>query len=101
VLCAASASSAVRFSGTIDRDRSHRFSVQVTLCVPGDFLAPSCLGKLSRGQHMVEIFNCLGVDYVTFGNHEFGQKPLTPATLAGNIARSNFTWVRQFHGGGA
>lgn len=66
---------------------------RVTLCVPGDFLAPSCLGRLSRGRHMVETFNCLGVDYVTFGNHEFEQKPLTPATLADNIARSNFTWL--------
>jgi 2',3'-cyclic-nucleotide 2'-phosphodiesterase (5'-nucleotidase family) len=66
---------------------------RVSLCVPGDFLAPSCLGRLSRGRHMVEIFNCLGVDYVTFGNHEFEQKPLTPTTLADNIARSNFTWL--------
>jgi 2',3'-cyclic-nucleotide 2'-phosphodiesterase (5'-nucleotidase family) len=66
---------------------------RVTFCVPGDFLAPSCLGRLSRGRHMVETFNCLGVDYVKFGNHEFEQKPLTPATLADNIMRSNFTWL--------
>jgi 2',3'-cyclic-nucleotide 2'-phosphodiesterase (5'-nucleotidase family) len=66
---------------------------KVTLCVPGDFLAPSCLGKLSGGRHMVKTFNCLGVDYVTFGNHEFEQKPLTPATLAENIAKSDFTWL--------
>jgi 2',3'-cyclic-nucleotide 2'-phosphodiesterase (5'-nucleotidase family) len=66
---------------------------KVTVCVPGDFLSPSCLGKLSRGQHMVEIFNCLGVDLVAFGNHEFEQQPLTPVTLAENIAHSKFNWL--------
>jgi 2',3'-cyclic-nucleotide 2'-phosphodiesterase (5'-nucleotidase family) len=66
---------------------------KVTVCVPGDFLAPSCLGKLSTGQHMVDVFNSIGVDLVTFGNHEFEQPPLTPATLAQNIAHSNFTWL--------
>ena len=66
---------------------------KVTVCVPGDFLAPSCLGKLSKGKHMVEIFSHIGVDLVTFGNHEFEQPPLTPATLAENISNSNFKWL--------
>jgi 2',3'-cyclic-nucleotide 2'-phosphodiesterase (5'-nucleotidase family) len=66
---------------------------KVTVCVPGDFLAPSCLGKLSRGKHMVEIFGHIGVDLVTFGNHEFEQHPLTPASLAKNISNSSFKWL--------
>jgi 2',3'-cyclic-nucleotide 2'-phosphodiesterase (5'-nucleotidase family) len=66
---------------------------KVTVCVPGDFLAPSCLGKQSRGRHMVEVFNCIGVDLVAFGNHEFEQRPLTPATLAENIVGSDFKWL--------
>jgi 2',3'-cyclic-nucleotide 2'-phosphodiesterase (5'-nucleotidase family) len=66
---------------------------KVTVCVPGDFLAPSCLGKLSKGKHMVEIFGHIGVDLVTFGNHEFEQSPLTPATLAKNISNSGFKWL--------
>src|SRR5882762_1347465 len=79
-----------RVASAVRRLRQH-LPNQITFCVPGDFLAPSCLGKLTRGEHMVDIFNSLGVDFVTFGNHEFEQPPLTAATLARNIAQSNFT----------
>lgn len=41
------------------------------LCVPGDFLAPSCLSKETYGAHMVDLLNALGTAFVTFGNHEF------------------------------
>lgn len=81
-----------RVATMVRRLREH-LPNQVTFCVPGDFLAPSCLGKLTRGAHMVDIFNSLGVNFVTFGNHEFEQPPLTAATLADNIMQSDFTWL--------
>jgi 5'-nucleotidase len=66
----------------------------VTFCAPGDFLAPSCLGKLSAGRHMVEMFKALGVDFVTFGNHEFEPiPPFSASTLADNIKSSKFRWL--------
>ncbi|MEM8602060.1 MAG: metallophosphoesterase, partial [Bacteroidota bacterium] len=45
--------------------------------VPGDFYSPSAIGTSKvdgvrlNGQQMVAVFNAIGVDYVTFGNHEF------------------------------
>jgi 2',3'-cyclic-nucleotide 2'-phosphodiesterase (5'-nucleotidase family) len=81
-----------RVATMVQRLREH-LPNQVTFCVPGDFLAPSCLGKLTSGAHMVDIFNSLGVNFVTFGNHEFEQPPLTAATLADNITHSGFTWL--------
>ncbi|MEM8559464.1 MAG: bifunctional metallophosphatase/5'-nucleotidase [Bacteroidota bacterium] len=45
--------------------------------VPGDFYSPSAIGTSKvdgvrlNGQQMVAVFNAMGVDYVTFGNHEF------------------------------
>jgi 2',3'-cyclic-nucleotide 2'-phosphodiesterase (5'-nucleotidase family) len=41
------------------------------LCVPGDFIAPSCLSKRTYGAHMVDLLSSLGTSIVTFGNHEF------------------------------
>jgi 5'-nucleotidase / UDP-sugar diphosphatase len=43
----------------------------------GDFLSPSALGTAKingtplAGQQMVAVMNALGLDYATFGNHEF------------------------------
>ncbi len=43
----------------------------------GDFLSPSFMGTLKMngervaGQQMVETLNAMGLDYATFGNHEF------------------------------
>lgn len=50
----------------------------------GDFLSPSLISSLSvqeagerrpiAGAQIVEVFNTMGLDYVTFGNHEFDIK---------------------------
>lgn len=64
----------------------------------GDFLSPSLVGSLRdstgeriAGRHMVETLNALGVDYVTFGNHEFDLSD--PALLQQRIDQSNFRYV--------
>lgn len=47
----------------------------------GDFLSPSVIGAMKKedgeriaGLQMVEVLNTLGLDYATFGNHEFDLK---------------------------
>ncbi|HEX6090503.1 MAG TPA: 5'-nucleotidase C-terminal domain-containing protein [Gemmatimonadales bacterium] len=56
----------------------------------GDFLSPSLLSKYYSGRQMVEAFNAAGLDYATFGNHEF---ELPRDTLAARIAESRFKWL--------
>lgn len=56
----------------------------------GDFLSPSLLSKYYSGRHMVEGFNAAGLDYATFGNHEF---ELDRDTLVARIAASSFKWL--------
>lgn len=63
--------------------------------VAGDFLSPSVMGTATvnkerlNGKQMVDGMNAIGVDYVTFGNHEFdmGEEPLQK-----RINESQFTW---------
>ncbi|MDJ0644433.1 MAG: bifunctional metallophosphatase/5'-nucleotidase [Flavobacteriaceae bacterium] len=62
----------------------------------GDFLNPSLLGtvkyegKRIRGRQMVEVMNALGVDLVTFGNHEFD---LSKNDLQQRLNESEFAWT--------
>lgn len=62
----------------------------------GDFLSPSLIGTLTyqeqkiAGLQMVEALNALGLDYVTFGNHEFDIKE---HEVQGQIDQSQFTWI--------
>lgn len=64
----------------------------------GDFLSPSFIGTLKMddsepvaGLQMVETLNALGLDYVTFGNHEFDLKD--PNLLQKRIHQSKFRYV--------
>jgi 5'-nucleotidase / UDP-sugar diphosphatase len=56
----------------------------------GDDLAPSLLASVYRGEHMVDVLNAMGIDYNTFGNHEFDYGP---DNLLEQLQRSHFTWV--------
>ncbi len=59
----------------------------------GDYLSPSALatarvdGEPLAGRQMVDVLNALGLDYATFGNHEFDLAE--PAFLA-RLAQSTF-----------
>lgn len=64
----------------------------------GDFLSPSFIGTLKMpdgkkiaGLQMVETLNAMGLDYVTFGNHEFDIKD--PDLLQERIDQSEFIWT--------
>ena len=64
----------------------------VVVCIPGDFLAPSCMSKLFHGKQMISVLNHVGVDYATFGNHEF-EEFITPPELARLMRKSKFKWL--------
>lgn len=64
----------------------------------GDFLSPSLLGNLKKddgeriaGQQMVEVLNAVGLDYATFGNHEFDLSD--PNLLQKRINQSKFEYT--------
>jgi 5'-nucleotidase len=62
----------------------------VLFVLPGDVLSPSLLSKYYRGSQMVEGFNAAGLNYATFGNHEF---ELRRDTLVARIRASRFRWL--------
>src|SRR5262245_31156095 len=62
----------------------------------GDFVSPSALGTARvngeqlRGRQMVAVLNIVGVDWATFGNHEFD---LPEAALRARLAEARFKMV--------
>ncbi len=76
---------------TLERENAHVISV-----LSGDFLNPSVIGSVKinkkkiAGEQMVDLMNRVGVDYVTFGNHEFD---LDQEDLVKRIDESDFEWI--------
>lgn len=79
-----------------------RENPNVIAVLAGDFLSPSFLGTMKfqneegsrekiAGLQMVETLNAMGLDYVTFGNHEFDISD--PVLLEKRIAQSDFIWT--------
>lgn len=58
--------------------------------VGGDFLSPSLLSGTTQGEQMVALFNAVGVQAVTLGNHEFD---FGDEVLKRRIAESHFPWI--------
>lgn len=62
----------------------------------GDFLSPSAIGTVKlgneriQGAQMVDVMNSVGIDYVTFGNHEFDLKL---PDLQKRMNESRFEWI--------
>jgi 5'-nucleotidase len=73
------------------RENPHTFTL-----LAGDLLSPSGLGNAQiegeaiAGQQMVAVMNTLGLDYATFGNHEFD---LRKEQFYARLQESNFQWV--------
>lgn len=82
-----------RIAHIIKESRSH-YTTYSTLA--GDFLSPSVFssaiyeGEKIYGKQMVDGLNKIGIDYVTFGNHEFD---IPAKSLQKRIDESNFTWI--------
>jgi 5'-nucleotidase/UDP-sugar diphosphatase len=62
----------------------------------GDLVSPSALGTAKvngtalNGEQMIATMNTLGLDYMTFGNHEFD---ISANNLLARMNESNFTWI--------
>jgi len=62
----------------------------------GDLFSPSAMGTIKvdgerlAGKQMVDVLNRLGLDYATFGNHEFDLKK---DPFYKRIGESKFTWI--------
>jgi 5'-nucleotidase / UDP-sugar diphosphatase len=69
---------------------------QTYTVLAGDLLSPSALsqspinGTTLNGRQMIASMNALGLDFITFGNHEFD---LNETELTARMAESNFTWI--------
>ncbi|HET6669492.1 MAG TPA: 5'-nucleotidase C-terminal domain-containing protein [Pyrinomonadaceae bacterium] len=56
----------------------------------GDTISPSVESITYKGAQMIEAWNVAGLDYATFGNHEFD---FGPEVLLDRIKESRFGWV--------
>jgi len=62
----------------------------VLMMLGGDFLSPSVASSVFKGEQMVAALNAAGLDYATFGNHEFD---FGIDVLKQRMKESTFTWV--------
>ena len=75
----------------LKQENSHTYTI-----LGGDFLSPSPLstskinGTSLNGRQMVATFNTLGLDFLTFGNHEFD---LHEDDLLARMNESKFSWI--------
>jgi 5'-nucleotidase len=56
----------------------------------GDTISPSIESNTYKGKQMIEAWNASGLDYATFGNHEFD---FGPEVLRQRMSESNFKWL--------
>ncbi len=56
----------------------------------GDTISPSIESNTYKGKQMIEAWNAIGLDYATFGNHEFD---FGPDVLRQRLLESHFQWL--------
>jgi 5'-nucleotidase len=56
----------------------------------GDTISPSVESITYKGAQMIEAWNAIGLDYATFGNHEFD---FGPDVLKDRMNESKFSWI--------
>src|SRR6266404_6847797 len=56
----------------------------------GDTISPSVESNTYQGKHMIEAWDASGLDYATFGNHEFD---FGPDVLRARMRESHFKWL--------
>jgi len=56
----------------------------------GDTISPSIESNTYKGAQMIEAWNAAGLDYATFGNHEFD---FGPDVLRQRLSESKFKWL--------
>lgn len=80
----------VKYFGLAEQIRARRGETYVRTLGGGDDPLKYLLGWEYKGEHMIDALNAGGLDYNTFGNHEFDAGP---PTLRDLIDRSDFQWV--------
>ncbi|MEA2176020.1 MAG: 5-nucleotidase / UDP-sugar diphosphatase [Blastocatellia bacterium] len=65
-------------------------SPHTLLLMSGDTISPSVESITYKGQQMIDAWNNIGLDYATFGNHEFD---FGPDVLQQRVKESNFKWL--------
>lgn len=56
----------------------------------GDLISPSVMSGITKGKHMIELMNALGVGVAVPGNHEFD---FGPEVAAQRFSESRFPWL--------
>ena len=74
---------------TLVRDLK-RENPNTIFALAGDTLSPSVESALMRGAQMVAALNAIGLDFATFGNHEFD---FGPEVLRERMKESKFRWL--------
>src|SRR5678809_1290697 len=82
-------------AGGLGRVLTLRKSIQqqnpnTLLLMAGDTISPSVESITYKGSQMIEAWNTAGLDYATFGNHEFD---FGPDVLKQRMTESKFGWV--------
>lgn len=72
------------------KKRVQEESPNTLFLLAGDTISPSVESITYRGAQMIDAWNVAGVDYATFGNHEFD---FGPATLVERMKESKFKWI--------
>src|SRR6185312_13555118 len=81
--------------GGIGRVLTLRKSIQkenpnTLFLLAGDTISPSAESITYKGAQMIEAWNTAGLDYATFGNHEFD---FGPEVLRERMKESRFPWI--------
>lgn len=81
--------------GGLDRVLTLKKSIQsenpnTLFLLAGDTISPSVESITYKGAQMIEAWNTIGLDYATFGNHEFD---FGPDVLRDRIRESKFGWI--------
>src|SRR5206468_494119 len=67
-----------------------RESPHTLFLLAGDTISPSIESNTYKGKQMIEAWNASGLDYATFGNHEFD---FGPDVLRERMRESGFKWL--------
>src|SRR4029079_4118172 len=82
-------------AGGLGRVLTLRKSIQqqnpnTLLLMAGATISPSVESITYKGEQMIEAWNMIGLDYATFGNHEFD---FGPDVLKQRVKESKFSWT--------
>ena len=71
-------------------ERERAASPHTVTTFGGDLFSPSLVSGLTKGAHMVEMMDAIGLDVAVAGNHEYD---FGPEVAARNYAASAFPWL--------